>query len=262
MPMEAAHILGNGDGDTQVRVEFLIGGQSNKVQAEQEAREFESPRVFTNRSAIFPNPINFGLALTVVSVTAHQWERPPSPFNQFYIKLVLDATGPDAGRIEEWVRRVDQAVKVFAPGAYGATTDRAKHLQDTGRDNPVTQGVASHQSTYTGAGGDREAHLRERHIASPVKEGAKAPEQVHIAVGNIEPIKIGTIHVDESTISRHTLEGMDEAYDNFLQGNVGVPITAEADPVPTGEPNTQVPVPSEEPKGVTVLGGADEAHVV
>jgi hypothetical protein len=174
MPMEAAKILGTSEGaDTQLRVEFKIGGQSNKSQADREAKEFMDPRVFTRRSAIFPNPQNFGIKLFIESARAYRWPNPPSPLNQFYVQLALQVTGPDAQRIAAWVRRVEQAIMVYMPTAYGSTGDRAKHLAETGKHNPVTQGVASPGRTYTGHGGDREAHLRERGIDQQTKEGAK-----------------------------------------------------------------------------------------
>jgi hypothetical protein len=218
--MEAAHIAGaEGSGGTELaraRVEFKIGGQSNEIQAKQEAREFQDPIVFTNRSAIFPNPQNFGLVLKTVSVTPHQWPKPPSPMNQFYIQLTVDIEGPDQARIMEWVRRVNQAVKVFMPGAYGATSERAQHLAETGRANPMTQGAASPSGTHIGLGGDREAHLATQGITPATKEGAK-------------PVPQSCPEAEEDSISRRTLEGMDKAAKNLVEGNVGVTIQLPGD---------------------------------
>ena len=173
--MESAKITAEdgSTGRTTVRVQFKIGGQSNKIQAQQEAREFMDPRVFTNRSAVFPNPANFGLTIKTVSAELQPWPNPPSPMNQFYTDLILDITGPSELRIEDWVKRVQKCIKVFMPTAYGSTSDRAQHLKETGRHNPVTQGVAAPAKCYTGTGNEREEHLKEHNITGPQKEGAK-----------------------------------------------------------------------------------------
>lgn len=155
------------------RITFKIGGQSSFTQAEQDSREFKHPQVFTNRSALFPAPQNFGLTIEVLESKPKAWVHSPSPLNQFYVQLTLEVTGPDLHRIEEWERRVTRIIKTFMPSSYGTTSERAEHLEKMGRHNVVTQGVASPQQGHNNMGGEREDHLRSLNTVKTQMEGAK-----------------------------------------------------------------------------------------
>lgn len=111
---------------------FQIGGYSNKMQAEQEAREFAMPSVFERRSGTFPNPANFKIEVKPVSAVVQPWPDPPSPMNQFFVLLKVVATGATEASIDDWAKKVNSTIRVFhstsaqRPGESG---DRAAHLR-------------------------------------------------------------------------------------------------------------------------------------
>ena len=108
-----------------------IGGHSNLMQAQQEAKEFSLPSVFTRRSGVFPDPVDFGLAIETASAVAKAWPDAPSPLNQFYIDLRLKVTGEEA-KIADWHRKVLAAVRIFHASASrkpGEMGERAEHLR-------------------------------------------------------------------------------------------------------------------------------------
>ena len=150
---------------------FQVGGYSNKIQAEQESRDFAKPEVFRNRSAFFPNPVNHKVQVHTVSAIVKPWPKMPSPFNQFYIELTIDVEGEEK-RIVEWCKRVKAALQVNVPGA-ALLGDRAKHLAETNR-TPV-KGEPKPMAVPDGGviPGERAKHLAERGIAPYKKEGSK-----------------------------------------------------------------------------------------
>lgn len=165
---EGANVAGN---EITLQATFLVGGQSNRVQAQQESQQFMHPSVFEYRSAIFPNPKNFRLRIKPVSATVKAWPPPPpSPLNTMYIEYVVQITGVE-NQIRAWTAGVERALKAYAPAAYGSTSERASHLAKTGR-KAAGSGVAIPHDGL-GLGGDRAAHLRDRKIAAPHKEGSK-----------------------------------------------------------------------------------------
>ena len=109
-----------------------IGGYSNMMQAQQEAREFKLPSVFTRRSGVFPDPVDFDLQVVANEATAKAWVSPPSPLNQFYVDLRITVTGKEA-KIRDWYKKVLAAVKIFHASSYGRRPgeagERAEHLR-------------------------------------------------------------------------------------------------------------------------------------
>lgn len=158
-------------GQADAHTVFKIGGYSNRMQADQDAKQFMMPTVFRNRSAIFPDPNNFRLRIEAVSVEVHAWEKPPSPSNTMYIELTLNLWG-DEKDMQAWVSRVDRATKGYMPTSYGDTGDRMKHLRDRGQDSPLRRGVAAPVEGI-GAGGDRDKHLADTGRGAYPKEGAQ-----------------------------------------------------------------------------------------
>jgi hypothetical protein len=149
---------------------FQVGGYSNKVQAEQEARDFAKPEVFRNRSAFFPNPVNHKVQVHTASAVVKPWPKTPSPFNQFFIELTIDVEGEEK-RIVEWCKRVRSALQVNVPGA-ALLGERAKHLADIGK--TPKNGMPAVAAPNGGMiPGERARHLAERGIAPAKKEGAK-----------------------------------------------------------------------------------------
>jgi hypothetical protein len=109
-----------------------IGGYSNLLQAKQEAQEFGRPDVFTRRSAIFPNPVDFDLKITPLASTAKEWANPPSPLNQFYVDLHITVSGP-VTKIKEWHRRAEAQIQIMHPSytrKTGHMGERADHLKE------------------------------------------------------------------------------------------------------------------------------------
>ena len=149
---------------------FQVGGYSNKVQAEQEARDFARPEVFRNRSAFFPNPVNHKVQVHTVSAIVKPWARVPSPFNQFFIELTIDVEG-DEKRISEWCKRVKAALQVNVPGT-ALLGERAKYLAETGK-VPAHAAKAMAYPAGNMLPGERAKHLEERRIAQAKKEGSK-----------------------------------------------------------------------------------------
>lgn len=114
------------------KLSFEIGGYSNQLQALNEAKEFCRTDVFTRRSGIMPDPVDFGLEIKFASAVPQPWSDPPSPLNQFYVLLKLDVEGPTEERIDEWAKKVNAAINIHhassvrKPGEMG---ERAEHLK-------------------------------------------------------------------------------------------------------------------------------------
>lgn len=147
-----------------------MGGYSNKIQAEQESRDFARPEVFRNRSAFFPNPVNHKVQVHTVSAVVKPWPRVPSPFNQFFIELTIDVEG-DAKRISEWCKRVKAALQVNVPGA-ALLGERAKYLAETGK-VPAHMSKAMAYPAGNMLPGERAKHLEERKISQTKKGGSR-----------------------------------------------------------------------------------------
>lgn len=112
------------------KLKFEIGGYSNELQAKAEAREFANEGVFERRSALFPKPFDFRLKIKPLKAEVKKWPDPPSPLNQYYVELEVEAIGEE-DKIKAWERRVLSSVNIFhasqtrKPGTMG---ERAEHL--------------------------------------------------------------------------------------------------------------------------------------
>ena len=117
---------------TTKELSFEIGGYSNQVQAEQEAKDFRLPTVFARRSGVLPDPRAFRVEIEPVSAIVQPWNDPPSPLNQFYIALKLKATAATEKAIDDWARKLNAAIAIFHASSVrnpGMAGERAAHLK-------------------------------------------------------------------------------------------------------------------------------------
>lgn len=154
--------------DITKRAEFQIGGYSSMAAAAADAKEFANTAVFTNRSALFPNPVTHKVKVAVVSSVPKAWPKPPSMMNTFFIKLTVTVTGAQRA-VYGWIERVEHAAQQLSPTAYSATTERSRHLAETGRAGPAS---APAPKPGRAAMTPHEEHVQERGLPPPTKQGA------------------------------------------------------------------------------------------
>jgi len=91
------------------RFTTVLGEYGTKVEAEREALNYRHPDVFTYQSAIFPNPKNFGVSVTVAA--SKVVNRDVAPSNRgttvarlvpFAVELSMAVSG-QADRVNNWI---------------------------------------------------------------------------------------------------------------------------------------------------------------
>lgn len=92
---------------------ILVGGYSNEQIAQRDLPDFRDAGVFAARSAIFPNPRSFGLAVTVKqsSVTKLAGD---NPLNSHGISLELEFDAPNETAIKTWLSQVNNRLRAFS----------------------------------------------------------------------------------------------------------------------------------------------------
>lgn len=76
----------------QNEAKILVGPYGTLAQAERETAEYMHPRVFSYRSAIFPNPANYGVQVVMLSATPKECAD-QNPLNPYKIELHLRVEG-------------------------------------------------------------------------------------------------------------------------------------------------------------------------
>lgn len=76
----------------QNEAKILVGPYGTMPQAEREAAEYMHPQVFSYRSAIFPNPANYGVQVVMLSATPKECAD-QNPLNPYKIELHLRVEG-------------------------------------------------------------------------------------------------------------------------------------------------------------------------
>ena len=95
-----------------LQVEETLWGYGHEASAEQDARQFMQPLVFTYRSALFPNPMTHGVTVQMDSATPVEDKRPKrNPLYPWGIKLVMSVTGKGE-KPQQWVQRFKDRARI------------------------------------------------------------------------------------------------------------------------------------------------------
>lgn len=89
-----------------------IGGYSNEQNAARELPDFRDAGVFSARSAIFPNPRNFGMVLTIKRAEIKEWSK--NPMNSHCIEIDVEFDAPNEKAIQNWLGQTQNRLRAFA----------------------------------------------------------------------------------------------------------------------------------------------------
>ena len=82
---------------------FRMGGYGNLGLAQAESLQFPHPRIFQDRSIVFPKPMAYKVNAEITSAQGGEWEKPPNPINTHYVEFVVKVTGEEAA-VANWLK--------------------------------------------------------------------------------------------------------------------------------------------------------------
>lgn len=86
-----------------------LGGYGCEAIAQQDCDQYMHPNVFMYRSAIFPNPANYGITALVKAAKPILLKTPQNPINPWGIKLNVVATGAKAAN---WMTDFENRIRI------------------------------------------------------------------------------------------------------------------------------------------------------
>ena len=86
-----------------VKARLRIGGYGSKPLAEADSMFFRHPRVFEDRSILFPRPRDYQVTPRTVGVSTGEWPKPPNPLNTHYVEVIMEVRG-QPGKIDQWLK--------------------------------------------------------------------------------------------------------------------------------------------------------------
>ena len=99
-------------GKIKFKLTDVLPGYGNTAAAEMDCGQLKHPNVFQNRSAIFPNPRNFSVDVTVLDTEVVRFENPVNPLNPFGVKFTIEIIG-ERDRAERWADSLKDRIRFY-----------------------------------------------------------------------------------------------------------------------------------------------------
>ena len=88
-----------------------LTGYGHKAGADQDALQFVHPNVFQYRTALFPNPRDYGVVVTIPTAKSVEPAEVANPMYKWAIDLKVVVSGPKAKR-DSWLAAFENKVRV------------------------------------------------------------------------------------------------------------------------------------------------------
>jgi len=92
-----------------LKKKIRLGGYGHKAGADRECQQFMHPNVFQYQTAIFPDPRDHGVEVTIVSAEPMLLEDAPNPLNPWALELDVHVTGANAA---SWMQKFEDRVRM------------------------------------------------------------------------------------------------------------------------------------------------------
>ena len=93
--------------------ELILSTFGSEIQAKQDANEFKTKTVFTNRSAVFPNPRNYRVTPKTIKTEVYKEDKPRHPMYPWRLKLTIDVEGDNDANVNKWIAEVKNKARIL-----------------------------------------------------------------------------------------------------------------------------------------------------